>query len=661
MTTAVIALPLRMLLRFDDPLVEQRFLHFYEGFYRRYAQVSLLLGMVLLLGDWSVDRLVYPLVSANDLRLSLSEPLLLLGLWCSRRAWGARHWQGLMSVVLLLVGMSLYGVLWRIDVQGGSGLGSWVGVLNFTFFEFYCFFILGIGFRYALPTGLALFACFEVAILGLLAPKAGHGSYLSYHVFTVFVLAATIGWWREYLLRKEFVALIGQEVATQVAQSQAEFLRGHDAVTGLYNLAGFLDVLEQATRMADAQARSVALLLIDVTRLQRMRDAVGQKAADQWLRVVADRLRGVAHGMQPAPVLARTSSFEVAVLLRDVGEVGAVVETAELLLEVLRPVLHLDGQDLYLQPCGGLGMYPHDGASGEAVLKAARVALTRHAHDDRALHFYDAAHDQALARQFQLEEDLRGAWGANQLKVVYQPVMRSADGSTGGVEALLRWRHPVHGQVPPAQFIPMLEDMGLIHTVGEWVLAQACQQMVAWREQGVDLHEMAVNVSGMQLADAGFAQRVERLLAQSRLHPRHLVLELTESVLVHDNDDALAQLNALKQLGLRLALDDFGTGFSSMSTVARFPFDIIKLDRSFVQAAPTTRSAAAVVEAIMALARRLDMDTVAEGIETAAQFQYVAGLGCRSAQGYLFSPPCSVPELALLWKTGGLEMPDGHP
>ena len=651
MTTPVISLPLRVLMRFSDPLIEQRFLQFYEGFYRRYAQVSLLLGMLLLLGDWSVDRLVYPAASANDWRLLISQPLLLLGLLCSRSAWGKRHWQVLMSVVLLLVGVSLYGVLWRIDAQGGSGLGSWVGILNFTFFEFYCFFILGISFRYALPTGLALLLGFEAAVVGVLAPQVVRGSYLSYHVFTVFLLAASIGWWREYLLRKEFVALLGQEIATQVAQSQAEFLRGHDAVTELYNLPGFLAVLERERQVADAQGHSLALLLIDLARLRRARAAFGQHAADQWLRVVADHLRCVSQDVQPAPVLARTSSFELAVLLRDVPGVDAVVEVSERLLQGLRTPLHLEGHDLHLQPCGGLGIYPHDGASGEAVLKAARVALTLHVQDERSLHFYDALHDQALARQWQLEEDLRAAWAAGQLHLVYQPVMRAAGGSMVGAEALLRWSHPELGQIPPTQFIPMLEDMGLIRDVGEWVLAQACQQMVAWQQQGVVLQEIAVNVSGAQLADADFAQRVARLLAQSSLLPRHLVLELTESVLVHDNDDALAQLNALKQLGLRLALDDFGTGFSSMSTVARFPFDIIKLDRSFVQAAPTTRSAAAIVEAIMALARRLDMDTVAEGIETAAQLGYIVDLGCRSAQGYLLSPPCAAAELALLWKT----------
>jgi EAL domain-containing protein (putative c-di-GMP-specific phosphodiesterase class I) len=191
----------------------------------------------------------------------------------------------------------------------------------------------------------------------------------------------------------------------------------------------------------------------------------------------------------------------------------------------------------------------------------------------------------------------------------------------------------------------MMEELGLIHEIGEWVLNEACEQAVRWHKSGLVLTEMAVNVSGLQLADPAFVGKVSRALAKSGLRPQNLVLELTESVLVHDNDTAMAQLAALKSLGVRLALDDFGTGFSSMMSIARFPFDIIKLDRSFVQSAPSTRAAAAIVEAIMALATRLGMDTVAEGIETEVQLQYISALGCSQAQGYLFAPPSSATEV----------------
>jgi diguanylate cyclase (GGDEF)-like protein len=651
MTAQVSKLPIRLLMRYNDPLIEQRFLPFYEGFYRSYAQASLVLGMILVFGDWLVDHLAFPNVSANGFRIVLSVPILVLGLALSFSRVGKRYWQPLMAAIIVLVGLSLYWTLYKIDRQGGSGLASWVGILNFTFFELYCFVILGIGFRYALPTGFVLFLGFEVSILTALTQEVKHGSYLTYHVFTVFLLAAMIGWWREYLLRKEFLALVELETATQVAQSQAEFLSEHDAVTGLHNLKGFIDVFASATHTAKNQRRTLPLLLIDLERLRRVRDAFSQKDADELVRSLVHRLRESSIQFKPSPEFARVSSFEIAVLFRHVQETSMVIEASERLLDVLRQPFHLRGQDFYLQPNGGLSMYPNDGDSGEATLKAARAALSMHANEGRFLHFYNADRDRALVQRQVLEEDLRVALANGQLSLVYQPLIRLPDCAPRGVEALLRWTHPSSGLIAPAEFIPIMEELGLIHEIGEWVLNEACEQAVRWQQSGIVLNEIAVNVSGLQLADPGFAGKVSSALAKSGLHPQILVLELTESILVHDNDAAMDQLGALKSLGLRLSLDDFGTGFASMMSIARFPFDIIKLDRSFVQEAPSTRVAAAIVEAILALATRLQMATIAEGIETVEQLKYISALKCNFAQGYLFSKPCSANEVAQLLRS----------
>ena len=578
----------------------------------------------------------------------LSVPILVLGLALSFGRAGKRYWQLLMAVIIVLVGISLYWTLYKIGLQGGSGLDSWVGILNFTFFEIYCFVILGISFRYALPTGVLLFLGFEISIFAVLTREIKHGSYLTYHVFTVFLLAAMVGWWREYLLRKEFLALVELEVATQVAQSQAEYLSEYDAVTGLHNLTGFIAVLDRESHVADAQHRTLPLLLIDLERLQRTRDAISQKAADELIRSLVLRLRESSVSFQPSPVFARTSSFEISVLFRHVQDTALVIEASERLLDALRQPFHMQGQDFYLRPNGGLSMYPNDGDSGEATLKAARVALSMHANEGRFLHFYNADRDRALVQRQQLEEDLRVALERGQLSLDYQPLIRVSGRMPAGVEALLRWTHPASGPIGPTVFIPLMEELGLIHEVGEWVLNEACKQAVQWRQSGIMLTEMAVNVSGLQLADPGFAGKVSLALARSGLPAHTLVLELTESVLVHDNDAAIAQLGALKRLGLRLSLDDFGTGFATMMNIARFQFDIIKLDRSFVQAAASMRAAAAIVEAIMALATRLGMATVAEGIETEEQLQYIAALGCHGAQGYLFSRPCAAADLVPL-------------
>jgi diguanylate cyclase (GGDEF)-like protein len=632
-------LPLRLLLSFSELQAEQRFLQQYSQFYRRYAQASLLLGMLLIFGDWMLDHLAFAQVTANALRLALSLPILALGLLLSVTRLGKAHWQALMVAVIVSVGFSLYWTLLLIDLQGGSGLGSWVGVLNFTFFELYCFVILGIGFRYALMAGLALFAGFEAFIYAHLASQTVSFAYLSYHTFTAFLLAATIGWWREYLLRQAFQASTALEEATRVARSQAEFLQHHDATTGLLNLAGFTAQFASEMAAAKPEDRPVPLLLIDMERLHRAGNTLGQKVSDALLLTLVDRLRGVVADMQPAPELARTASFELAVLIRHAVDTGAIIDAAGRILEALTKPLDMAGQTFHLQPSGGLALYPQDGESPNAVFKAARVALTLDGRESRPLHFYDPERNHALSQRLKLEDDLRQALGNGQLTLAYQPLVRMADQQAVGVETLLRWTHPEHGSVSPVQFVPILEDIGLMPEVGEWVLAQACQQAAQWLAAGRVLHEVAVNVSGMQLAAPDFVGKVSKVLEASGLPPRCLVLELTESVLVHDNEYAIAQLHALKRLGLRLALDDFGTGFSSLASVARLPFDIIKLDRSFVLAAPTQPTAAAILEGIIALSRRLNLVTVAEGIEDTAQLALLSGMGCDLAQGFLFARP----------------------
>ena len=646
MPTESIQLPLRLLLSFSEPQVEQRFLRFYARFYRRHAQASLLLGMLLIIGDWLVDHLAFPGVTANSMRITVSLPILALGLLLSYTRLGKAHWQTLMVAIIVSVGFSLYWTLAKIGLQNGSGLASWVGILNFTFFELYCFVILGIGFRHALLAGLLLFVGFEAFVQLHVVNETLHFSYLTYHIFTAFLLAAMIGWWREYLLRKQFQATSALEDATRNARNQADFLQRHDAVTGLYNLPGFTAMFDREKAITQSPRHPLPLLVIDLQRLRRAADALGQKASDDLLLTLVERLRNAASSMQPPPKLARTSSFELAILIRHATDTSAITNVAERYLDALSLPFEVAGQAFHLQPNGGLALYPQDGDTMNAMLKAARVALTQHAREGRSLHFYNAEHNRALSQRLQLEDDLRQALGAGQFTLAYQPLVRISDQQAVGVETLLRWTHPVHGSVSPVQCVPIIEEIGLMHEIGEWVLNQACRQAAQWLAAGRELREIAVNVSGVQLADPGFVGMVARALADSGLPAHCLVLELTESVLVHDSEVAVAQLRALKQLGLRLALDDFGTGFSSLASVASLPFDIIKLDRSFVLAAPTQHAAAAVVEAIIALAARLKLATVAEGIETTDQLTLMSAMGCQLAQGYLFAKPCSADEAA---------------
>jgi len=423
------------------------------------------------------------------------------------------------------------------------------------------------------------------------------------------------------------------------AQAQAAYLKHHDALTGLLNLVGYTVALEQEAVLAQRQQRNVPVLLIHLERLRRLRDGFGHTTADSLLKAAVGRLLKAGDARPLMPHIARITSDEIAVIIHEAAPVEAITSFAEQLLAELAAPFEIGGQTYHLQPHGGLALYPQDGDSSDAVLKAARTALQLGGQSERLLHFYDAERDAALTRRLRLEEDLIRARSSGQLELHYQPLVRVSDKQPVGVEALLRWKHPQLGMIPPTEFIPLAEENGLIHDIGNWVLQEACQQAARWMGSGILLNEMAINISGVQLADPNFVARVEHALRGSALDPRHLVLELTESVLVHEDELALQQLRALKSLGLRLALDDFGTGFSSMVSLTRLPIDIVKVDRSFVQAAPTLRTAAAVVEAILALASRLGMETVAEGVEDSVHFEFLTRFGCTTAQGYMFQKP----------------------
>jgi diguanylate cyclase (GGDEF)-like protein len=431
----------------------------------------------------------------------------------------------------------------------------------------------------------------------------------------------------------------------RMAQDHAAYLERHDPLTGLLNHEGFVAAFDKMSALARRRKNDLPVLLIDLERLRRVRDGFGHRVADELMQAAAGRLNKCSDDLGMRSLRARITSDEIAVIFEGATEAESVVEAAEKMLATLEAPFESSGQSFRLQPAAGLAFYPRDADTSETVLKAARTALRKEGEAGRSLHFYDAASDATLTRRLRLEEDLRDALAHRHLELHYQPLVRVSDRQPVGVEALLRWHHPHLGPITPTEFIPIAEEIGLMHELGAWVLHEACGQAARWQADGIELDEMAVNVSGLQLADPEFSQRVAEALKASGLNPARLVLELTESVLVHDDLAAIEQLHRLKALGLRLALDDFGTGFSSMVSLTRLPIDVVKVDRSFVQAAPTERTAAAVVEAILALAGRLGMETVAEGVEENAQFDFLTSRGCTTAQGYMFQKPQSASDI----------------
>ncbi len=415
----------------------------------------------------------------------------------------------------------------------------------------------------------------------------------------------------------------------------------HDSLTALANRALFKDRVEHALQRRNLQPRSVAVLFLDLDRFKEVNDSLGHACGDLLLVQVADRLRScVGRG----DTVARVGGDEFAVLIEDAGD-GVAELVAERMTEALRGAFLVDGQQIHIR--GSVGIAPGDaGVEGaDQLLRNADLAMYRaKAAGDGGIESYDPEMHADLVDRLQLGADLRRALEAGELVLHYQPTLALSSGEITGVEALVRWQHPVRGLVPPVQFIPLAESTGLIQELGRFVLNEACHQAVAWQKQYQGHGELTigVNISGRQLKNAELVEDVAQALAASGLDPGCLVLEMTETVLMEHTEENLELLSRLREMGVRLAIDDFGTGYSSLSYLHRFPVDILKIDRSFVDRLRGSSEDAALVRTIVRLGQSLRMVTVAEGVEDHAQFLALRRLSCELAQGYHFSEPLPV-------------------
>lgn len=417
------------------------------------------------------------------------------------------------------------------------------------------------------------------------------------------------------------------------AEAQIRFLAEHDGLTGLANRHALGRSLAQALERADATGESVAVLCIDLDNFKDANDQNGHQAGDAILAEVARRLGEAA----PAPSFAARIGGDEFVLVQVGGaQPQAAERLASALVETLsRPVAH-DGNDLPLGASIGVSLYPADGRDGEALLANADLALYR-AKDDgkRGYCFFAREMDDAARDRRSIARDLRRAIAEEELVLHYQPLARAADAEVCGFEALVRWRHPTRGMIPPLDFIPVAEESGLIIPLGEWVLRRACADAVGWDRP----LRIAVNLSPLQLHQADLPALVHAVLLDTGLSPQRLELEVTESALFKDYQRALDNLRRLKALGVRIAMDDFGTGFSSLSTLQSFPFDKIKIDKSFVENIHRDDRATVIVRAVLGLGRSLDIPVVAEGVETPGQLEFLRGEACTEVQGYAIGRP----------------------
>jgi diguanylate cyclase (GGDEF)-like protein/PAS domain S-box-containing protein len=423
------------------------------------------------------------------------------------------------------------------------------------------------------------------------------------------------------------------------AGRRAQYLALHDPLTDLPNRELLNERLEQAISGASRRGDMAALLLLDLDRFKDINDTLGHPAGDLLLKEVAARLSAC---VREVDTVARIGGDEFAIVQVGIKDATEAQLLSRRLLELFQTPLELDGHDYLVTISIGIALIPTDASIAAKLLQHADIALYRAKEEGRnASRFFEPEMDARLQRRKAVERDLRLALGRDELELFYQPKISLLNDELAGVEALVRWRHPVRGLVPPGEFIGIAEETGLILQLGEWVLRTAARQAALW--PGL---QMAVNISPAQFRQADLVQVVRNTLRDSGLAPHRLELEVTESVLIQQPDAAAKLLSELKSLGVRVAMDDFGTGYSSLSYLQRFHFDKIKVDRSFIGAIGTEPTAAAIVRAMINLASSLGMLTCAEGVETNEQLEILRSEGCSEVQGYLFGKPMPAAEFA---------------
>ena len=431
----------------------------------------------------------------------------------------------------------------------------------------------------------------------------------------------------------------------------------HDALTGLPNRLSFVDAVNDALRRATASGSPVGVLFLDLDHFKLINDSMGHHAGDELLQAVAPRLR--TH-LRPGDIVARFGGDEFGILVDRLADEDEAVAIAERVATTFAEPYPMGGAEHFVTASVGVAV-AHPGGSdpvdAEMLIRDADAAMYRAKERGRArCELFDAEMRARATHRLEVERELRNGLEHQELLLHYQPMVALGSGEVTGLEALLRWQHPERGLLDPQEFVSIAEDSGLIEPVGRWVQETACRQALEWHEQRPDQRplDIAVNLSARQVAHRDLAATIAEVLARTGLDPARLRLEITESALVEESANAVATLEALSELGISLVLDDFGTGYSSLAYLNRFPFDGLKIDRSFVDALGVEQERTAIVEAIIGMARALSLDVIAEGVENEAQLSELRRLGCDYAQGHLFSRALPAEKISALLGSGVL-------
>ncbi|HEV2227335.1 MAG TPA: EAL domain-containing protein [Steroidobacteraceae bacterium] len=422
----------------------------------------------------------------------------------------------------------------------------------------------------------------------------------------------------------------------EAANRKLRHLASHDALTGLPNRLLLDDRITQTIAQSDRQSHEFAVLVIDLDRFKIINDSLGHRAGDELLREVAQRLKSAVRSVDTT---ARLGGDEFVILLGQPITQSEALAVARRVIQLMEPSMRLLGIDVHISPSIGVAFYPHDGRTADTLLAHADAAMyTAKERGRNNVQCYAEGMSAGTQDRVRLESELHAALHGGQFELHYQPKVDTATGRINSAEALIRWRHPGRGLLPPADFIGIADDCGLLDEIGEWVLHEACRQAKAWQEAGLPRLRVAVNLAPSQFRLTNLVDQIRRALDAAQLDPQLLEVELTESAVMSDAEESILILEAISSMGVLVSVDDFGTGYSSMSYLRRFPIDKLKIDRCFVEEMTRRSEDASIVRAIISLAHSLRLKVIAEGVETPEQLALLADLGCDQYQGFYFSP-----------------------
>jgi diguanylate cyclase (GGDEF)-like protein/PAS domain S-box-containing protein len=442
-----------------------------------------------------------------------------------------------------------------------------------------------------------------------------------------------------------FVAIVLDISERKQTEERLNYLAYHDSLTGLPNRLLLLELLTQAMAEASRHNRLLALLFLDLDRFKNINDTLGHDAGDRMISQVATRLSA---SVRPGDTVARHGGDEFTIVLANIAHRDDIARIAQKIMGEFSRSFNIAGHELYVTPSIGITLYPADGVTTEILLKNADTALYHCKESGRnTFQFFSAEMNRRVERQLKLEMALRQALERNEFTLHYQPQVDLVSGSVIGVEALIRWQRGIE-MISPLEFIPLAEETGLIIPIGEWVLRTACAQATIWLKAGFAPIKMSVNLSAVQFRESNLVETVQRILTETGLEPKRLMLEITESAIMQKPELAQQKLTYLNTMGVAIAVDDFGTGYSSLSYLKRFPIHSLKIDKSFVQDITNDPDDAAIAQAIISLSHSLDIKVVAEGVETKPQLMFLQKRGCDIMQGYYFSKPLPTQEITQL-------------